>query len=1472
MPPTDNAPRRPKPKKPSGAKARRDAAIWRAVQANAAKQQAAKRKTPAQPTKRGLLENAFAQVAGTTKGVASSVGRGDSPAQTQRSVQRNIRQVARRRAVREYTQLPREQRSRVAAAAQKRVAAGRGSEQDRLVVQAHQARTANDGGRSRRAVQAANARHDRAAQAARGRQLQDLIAGIGPKERNEQDAAAPKPKKDKSLFSRLVDDAKSAPGDLVEGTKKNVASLVKGAADATNAAGNAVIKLSEFDPLNTETDTRKAMQAGTDPSGAAKAAVAAPKVLANVARVSADDPSQLTRAVKDVASMVKDLPAGVVATAKDPAGAASATVKDFKRRYGPLLEGKDEEFRARLKKEGIAPEVVDSLGLLSGESAAGARAVSATSKAVARTTKAGSRVNRAANRVERFVNEPRPDLVRTTNVATPQRKAKGLGGIAAQRLLDRRREARVQRETTEAVAKRGGTPSNVSARRARNLDRKVEARGVGDGVRGPLPKAGQVAPLRAAARDRKVRRSTAVVASVGFRRLERLQNELTRDAERRFQSLSKVEQRAAVHALEGTINPADAAASLRAIDKRVASIKAWRNEIKRDDPERWKKEYAPLLGKENSDEVVQLTRLRADIERAPDKVLSPRLTQFVEGEQQRRPRVERVAGDSLRPSTILARRFAPAGELTGTRVAYAPRRAALERLETMTPNAALQQIGNEIKRARARRTPGEPSSKVQDLAMEARAVQQISQEYAPTKRMPAAALDKARTIEAERFAKNTRTAARAQGLGDIEPVFVKHRKRDTAGAGMRAIGGAERGAMAGAKKSDMSLFRRGFRDTSDRAYALGMQESAKRSVQWRMVNELVQDHVPKWSRGKNNRGLTLKEFETAPDAQLLDPKDWVAWRAGREEAHPDSDLPDDTDPITDRDAVGLKDITSVDWSTSDRFFVVPMSAFNEMKRGQGGAESVSRVGSRITGLQSQAILGSNPAYGVRQVLQTVPLTTVAVGGRVLDAAFWRNLKAYRRAAKLQPEQWNDVLDVIGVRSKSADAVRSVRRGDKLDVKRFEGALVNTWGGLFGARVRDYFVSPRNSPGPAGTASQAGRTAGKVALTPFRMIRDGNMMIDAWQDRFARTLALAAKDAKMSKEAASRFGDELAASTAAQAKRMGPLAAALDLPPDQLARVSRSPEFRKLAYEAADGVTKWLGDYANYTQREQKIGRAFVPFYGFARHSTRLLVYTLPLEHPFVFAAVLSQAGVQQRQKEQMLRDYMKKVGREGDIPDMLDGLVLTANGGGELETVDARWLNPLTGPVFEALSSDPATATTGVATPLIKGVLETAFETNAFTKQRLSNADGMSGPSNKLSGLDKGRVITNRVLMSMFPFRAWNELQNGEKGKLTDTSLPFSPTPYPYKPLQSGKPSAAMERNDKKIAEAKRQGTSERLLDSVVPLRGKSAASLLNSAEYEKQNKDGKAPAKKKRKPASGGGFGGGGAFGSGSFGGGGGF
>lgn len=1447
------------------------------------KKAAPKRRAPAKKKPRattaskpsvGLLGNAAAAVQGAVSGTARGAAQGKTPAQTARNVERDVAASRRTEAIRSYLDAPRAERSKQAAAAERRVATGKASARDKLIVETHARRTKNDDGRSPAAVRAANAEHDRAVAAERARDA--VTAAI---DRLGKQRLTVSTKDDsKSLIGKLVDDIKSAPSDLVSGTKANAKTGANAAADVGIAAADAVTAASKLRAPGTS-DGLKGTKAGIDPGGAAKSLALPVKVAANVTKVSADDPSQIPRAVKDIASMVKDLPAGVVQSVSDPKGALAATGKDLKRRYGPLIEGHDAEFRERLKKEGIAPEIVDTLGLVSGESTGAARAVSGVAKATAKTTKAGSRVNRAAGRVERFVNEPRPDLVKSTNVAKPQRKSSGLIGLAAQRAVDKRREVRVQREATEAAALRGKLPAAANRRQQRSvarLARKVEQEGAGQGIRGPVPQGGQVAPVRAAARSRAVRTSVARVASIGFRRLDRLQNELTRDAEQRFRALRPVEQRAAVHALEGTININNAEASVAAIDKRIKAIQAERTVLRRDQPKDWENKYLPLVGKRGSDELVQLADLRAALVENPDKVLTDRLREFVAGEQERRPKVDRVAGDSLRPSTILARRFAPAGELTGTRLAYVPRRNALDRLEAMTPEVALRKIGAELKVARTKRVEGRTTRRALELAAEARAVQQFAKGRPLNKRVPADVLDRARTVEAERFAEVTKKAAFDQGLGTIDPVVVKHRKRNLGGAGARAVGGSEKGPVAAAKKTDMKLFRAGVRDTSDRAYALGMQESAKRSVQWRMVDELVQDHVPAWARGKDGNGLTLTELELRPETRTLDPNDWVAWRAGRREVRDgdefesdgDAEDPAQRDPIGDAQTAPLKDVTNVKWATDgNKFWLVPVEAFNEMKRGHGGAESVSRVGSRVTGLQSQAILGSNPAYGIRQVLQTMPLTTVAVGGRVFDRAFWNNLRTYRRAAKLNPEQYNDMLDVIGVRSKSADAVRSVKRGDQMDVKRFEGALQHTWGGLFGAAAKDYFVSPRRSPGGAGTASQGARTAAKTALTPFRLVRDGNMMLDAWQDRFARTLALAAQDAKMAKGDAARFGETVAAATADQAKRTGPLAAALDLPADELAKLARTPEFRRMAEEAADGVTKWLGDYANYTQREQKIGRAFVPFYGFARHSTRLLVYTLPLEHPFTFAVVLSQSGIQQREKERLLREYMRKVGREGDIPDMLDGLVLTANGGGTLETVDVRWLNPLTGPVFEALSSDPATATTGVATPLVKGILEASFETNAFTKRPLSNAQGQGGPANKLSGLDKARVVTNRVLSSMFPFRAFNDIQNGEKGKLTDTSLPLPglAQPYPYKEGE------AKDKNDKKISEARAQGTLERLLDSVGPFRKKPATSLLNSAEYAAETA-GKNKKKPKKPAASGGSFGGGSFGGSGGFGGGGGF
>ncbi|WP_210494869.1 hypothetical protein [Patulibacter sp. SYSU D01012] len=1380
----------------------------------------------------GFLGNVLGTVTGSVaEGSARAQGKSDREAKA--VGQRERTRVVRGQVVRQYTGKTRAERQRAVAAAERRAAKGRASDNDREILAVHYRRAQQSQDRETK-TDAANKRHDAAVQMQR---LSEAIGGF------TKPFGRVKPKT--SALQEILGSLTGAKAgetlkDLGGGAVNLAAESVEGISKSLRRSSSGAI------PGGGGRQVRAGIA-----SDLPRAALLPVATSVEVAKVVKDDPGQVGRLPGDLAKMVKDIPAGVIQAAKDPAGAGKGILADYKRRYGPLVEGRNEEFRERLKKEGIAPEVVDVIGTFN--TGGGARAVSGASRAVAKTTREGSRANRAANAVSRFTDAPRPDLLVAPNRAKPQRKAGNLPGLVVQRTVDRARSRRVTRQLEQTREGRQTLPAGRTRKEKKEGERIQLLRQLVSGVRGMVPDEGQVVPLRKGARNRAARKQVSRIQSTAFRRMDRLSTKLTRDAGRRFRALRPMEQRAAVHALEGTINPLDAQASIKAIDRRVAMITRERREAQVADPGAYAAQYAPLVNDPNVDELVQLRELRDQLEADPDAVLTPRLREFVAYEQQRRPAVERVAGESVRPSTQKARRYAPLGELVGTREAYVPRRSAIDRLEQVTPRKALEDIGRELKRARSGRRDARRS---RELAAEARAVQQLVGSRPMNRKVPADVLDRARTVEADRFATATENAARAQGLGTPDPVFVKHRRNSTAGvASQFSGGGAERGAVAGPKKSNLSLFLKGFRDTSDRAYELGIQESIKRSVQWRMVNELFQDLVPEWARN-SGKGFTLKEWDNAARKQLIDEQDWVAWAPKRLERDT-VDVPDDGEVggIPEGELVPLKDVRSVNWKTTDRFFVIPKDAMGEMKR--GGAESITRAtraGQKFTGLQSQLILASMPTYGFRQAVQNVPVTLIAVGGRWVDPVMWRNLKAYRQAAKLKPDQFDDVQDVLGVRSRSLDAVRTERKGSvDLDARRFEGQLVHTWGGLFGASARDYFIAPRRSAGAAGTASQAARSAGKTATTPFRLTRDANLAFDAWQDRLARTLALAAEDARMSRRPAKAWADKVAKGTTEQAKRMGPLARALELPEDELAELARTAEFRRMVEDAADGMTRWLGDYANYTQNEQRIARSIIPFYGFARHSTRLLFYELPVHHPFTFAAMLSLSGASGREKERMLRDYLKQVGREGDIPEMLPGLALMANGS-KLEVLDGRWMNPLTGPVFE-VTSEGLGGATNLYTPLLKGILESQFQTNLFTKRALSNAQGaVDSKDNPLTVADQGRVIANRFLGSLFPYRVANDLVNGRKGKLTDTSLLFDPQPMPYKQKDS------VERNDRRRADAAGYDDIDRLLDQLMPLRRRPATSVLNAAEAATEKQVGGTVDKKTRKPrkrADSGGWGG---------------
>lgn len=127
------------------------------------------------------------------------------------------------------------------------------------------------------------------------------------------------------------------------------------------------------------------------------------KVPVYSAEAIAENPGeQIPRLVKDYAEMIKSVPAGIYMTVdQGPETVWQQIKKDYSRRYGALLKGKDKEFRKRLENEGVAAEVLDSFAVLTavGKGVGAAGQAAATSRAVARAAAKPGRVGGAARAV-----------------------------------------------------------------------------------------------------------------------------------------------------------------------------------------------------------------------------------------------------------------------------------------------------------------------------------------------------------------------------------------------------------------------------------------------------------------------------------------------------------------------------------------------------------------------------------------------------------------------------------------------------------------------------------------------------------------------------------------------------------------------------------------------------------------------------------------------------------------------------------------------------------------------------------------------------------------------------------------------------------------------------------------------------------------------------------------------------------------
>lgn len=153
-----------------------------------------------------------------------------------------------------------------------------------------------------------------------------------------------------------------------------------------------------------------------------------------VARATVEAPGRTLKAsAKSLRDTFYGLPAAIVQAATSPKQALDMMVEDVKRRYGPLAEGRMEEFRRRVQEEGFTPELLDAL---------------IVAPPASRVAGAAARSGRLGERARRLMVEERPQLRTSAIDVRPQKLSKGIIGAATQRGVDKLRRARQAQRVT----------------------------------------------------------------------------------------------------------------------------------------------------------------------------------------------------------------------------------------------------------------------------------------------------------------------------------------------------------------------------------------------------------------------------------------------------------------------------------------------------------------------------------------------------------------------------------------------------------------------------------------------------------------------------------------------------------------------------------------------------------------------------------------------------------------------------------------------------------------------------------------------------------------------------------------------------------------------------------------------------------------------------------------------------------------
>lgn len=1064
------------------------------------------------------------------------------------------------------------------------------------------------------------------------------------------------------------------------------------------------------------------------------------RVIKNLGQATIESPGKVAQnTAKGLRDTLVGIPGGIVSGVQDPIGTAKRTVKDYERRYGPLVAGGSEnekKFRERIKNEGAAGELLDATG-----------AAALGEATVGRIAMKGARKGNL-----KIATEARPRLRTSAGAggAREQTLAPSLGKAAVQRVRDRRGVRRATREAGhgntdlvahEAFNRSEAIPSQRARRRAQKqgvakrkgrahlatrAEQHEQTRGLQQDVASVrLPKTVRtgVRRGRVALKDSALKAAiqhgwhtpeaarVGIPARIAHIERERVQAERARAAKGLAPAphprLDELHQLRLLEQHPEAFTP-ELAAAARSTKTRFEGVAAGDPELTSD--------AARARVVQPQAEVLGVTRGGTPIGEAR-KAQTVRVRQSARGVARARKvrlratqragraqgRAEVLAGQATRGTEKQIAAAERAVKIHDRAAANHDRRgdsdlrdSAIKRREAAEHRVAV--LKGEIS-TKPRRTLGRLERERGNLQLaerrEGKAINVARAEGQRARQLRAAQKAGVEVLNQEpvgSFEARTHTAAAERGA---QPAgFYPSRPAPRERFSVRALGGLR--AMAPDHRYRGVLHRQGREDASTTTLADGLNRNIKRKHNYAFVAGTIEHDVAPWSLGAHGRGMALGDLETFVRQNNINPDSLVVHAPGvfretqLDHARAHEEL-GGTDSYGDPEAGDGGVHAALDGSTwpvgqvpqayrrSELFVAYPAAVYKELEHQTQPSGLFGRALEIAKTKQARVMLGLSPAWLQFQVASNGLLSGLAGTGPVdmlrANLEWWRSLK---------PSMKKAVEPMLGA-GPFQDAARQTHVGAAS-----RNELVNAWRAF---KASDGFHRPRRGPVVRVTGGRVGKAKSVAERNPL----DTLFRIDHAQNNFFRRAVLYSQ---VKREAYRRLGGRFKAARDAQEPFLQAMAKG---PVEMMNKIMEDPAALERAVQKVDD---FLGDYTTRTAFERHWLDRNIIFYGFLRFSLKFAFYTMPVKHP-IMSSIIGNLG-------RMQTDEVRRLLGGDELPYALGRFFWTKNG--EVKSVDLSRANPA---LNTATSIKGPLNLVGLLPPATAELFDVAYGVNSYTGKQL---------------------------------------------------------------------------------------------------------------------------------------------------------